>query len=135
MFTLFENDQNSTQLYEYLLNVFPAWAKVVNWVKPYTLPTDYLFFQCFYSGLNIVTTNYDFWLNGAGPLVNEAYFPLMGDTAWTEPSRDGLLTLGDMENFTVSEDDECYCTFLLDLAQVFAHQKRNNSSWTDDWQF
>lgn len=69
-------------LFEYFL------VEAQNFVLPYELPADYIFFLKFYGGLHIQQRSHNMSLLGIGPMVNTWYQYLMGDDGYC---KDGVI--------------------------------------------
>lgn len=91
-------------------------SELQEWVSPYTLPEDYLFFIEHYGGLVVHADTCSFQLFGEGPMVEEWYTSPMGDEAIAEPGQDGVLTIGFMSFVRDIPYTQVY--FLLDLAGI-----------------
>ncbi len=86
------------------------------WVTPYELSGDYLFFIEYYGGLAIQSDDYSLQLFGEGPMVEEWYTSPMGDDSISDPSQDGVITIGFVSFREHTPYEQVY--FLLDLAGV-----------------
>lgn len=90
---------------------------IKEWVKPYHLPDDYLFFLEYYGGLAIKKANYRIATLGAGVMVEEWYGYVMGDDAIIiEPTEDKMLYIGSLSLWKGRIIG--YVSFFLDLAGI-----------------
>jgi len=69
-------------------------SALIQSAKPYELPEDYIFFLETYGGLTIWPDNYDFFVLGVGPMVEEWYGAIDGDGILREPGKHGFAELG-----------------------------------------
>ena len=106
--------EKATELY--IKRYLQELQSIILWIKPYILPDDYLFFLNYYGGLNVEDLYYNFGIYGTGPMSEEWYPFLKGDEVYSEPQKDGVLTIG----FLVSKNSikSFNILFFLDLAGI-----------------
>jgi len=87
-------------------------AQVENFIKPYSLPVDYLSFLKLYGGITISNEDYHFTSLGFGPMAEEWYPYLAGKVGYYA---NGFLKIGSLRLRNPIENKFMYASFFMDL--------------------
>jgi hypothetical protein len=98
-------------------------------LKPYSLPSDYVFFLEYCGGLHIDRVdeiekyspdkgNYYFNINGIGPMAWHWYSLIGDETTYTNFQDKGLIDIGSLSNHSKPGDENSMFSFFMDLGGV-----------------